>query len=208
MTHVRYPPVSNRIPVRKPKTMDDFVNRSLDVADGARRIFIEIVGTGILLFLDVLLGSMSLAMSFETGAEFVGIAIGPSVIAVLISTATSVIQIVLWRIIFRIDSWTGKLLILMPGLILAVLDTAMDSALSSWVVYQVSPMDFPPPHPSAMYWSVYGIILIVTGFNEPLVEMIRNWNKPKGRAPAQPMQPQNQNNPQRSNNDRNRHQQY
>jgi hypothetical protein len=85
-----------------------FTDRTIGFFDGARRILVEAGGTGILLFLDILFGSMSLTMSFQNGASLLGIPIGASFIAVLISASTSAVQIVLWRIIVETTDWYKK----------------------------------------------------------------------------------------------------
>jgi len=162
------------------RPIPSMVDGLLDVSEIFQTLMIEVGGYAVLLFLDVILGSVSLAMTFAEDPAIAGLTFSASLVAILISSATSVVQFVLWREIFENAGVIKRMLVVAPALMLAVLDTALDSALSSWIVYGVNPIEFPPENPSPMFWAVYGVIMIITGFNEPLVELVRNRARKKG----------------------------
>jgi len=156
--------------------VDELSQRGVSGLAALQQLFIENLGSLSLYSIDVLFGSMSLALAFqkagETGWTFKLAMIG----ATVFSLATSAIQYRLWRVVMKMDNWTSKISLIIPGFLVAIADTGIDSALIEWFLGRNSPRAFPRPmeYTGVMYWLIWTVIVLVRGLNEPLVELFKH----------------------------------
>jgi len=139
-------------------------------------VVMENLGTLIVITVDIVFGLISLALMFSADLQPDDLMSWLLVIlSSMLSFLTSAVQYVLWKVVFNVDEWWKRIVALAPGIALMILDTGIDASLANWLIYRKSPLDFPLPlhETNLMYWFTYFMILIGTGFNEPLVNLFR-----------------------------------
>ena len=158
------------------KSLDDYVWGIFSLILGVITKIIQgsiyLVGGIGLPIVDVMLGAQSLSIIFKHSTFAFGYMFSPTALANVMSPVTSVVQMIIWRLVFSKKIPKGiKFLFLIPGIAIMILDTGIDTSLTKFLVYGASPLENIPDKP-VIYWFVWGLILLLTGFNEALFNMM------------------------------------
>ena len=133
--------------------------------------FVTITGTGALLIADVAMGAMVLGQLFTTSVTAFGWTFTPETLGGMISLATSAVQMVIWKAFFDTKSYALKWVVLIPAVIIAVVDTLLDTSLTNVLVNGGDPI-FLPQQKDTTFWLAWAVILLITGFNEALINVV------------------------------------
>lgn len=145
---------------------------------------VTIAGPGALLIADVALGAVVLGELFKTPVNALWFTLSPSTLGGGISLATSAVQLVVWRFFFSSKSISAKGLALIAAICIAILDTTLDTSLTN-VLINNGPPKLVPETSSGIYWIAWALIMLITGFNEALVNLISSITRTK--SPGQKM---------------------
>ena len=156
-------------------TVEELSTKTESGLSATQQLFNEVFGSLALHSIDVLFGSMALGLAFQQQGEtgwHLWLAMGASII---FGVATSGIQFRLWRIILRTKDWYRRLAMIIPGILVALLDTLNDGSLVEWFIGRYSPLTWPRKfeNTNVMYWIIWGVVILVCGMNEPLVELFK-----------------------------------
>jgi hypothetical protein len=188
---------NTRPPAQLQANADTLSNRITTGLAASQGVLMENLGTIIAISVDVLIGFIALVLmtraDLQPGDFLSWLLWG---VSGALSFLTSAVQYVFWKIIFTVPNWWHKIGLLMPVLALMILDTGMDSSLTNWLIYRRSPLSLllPADQVDPGYYVVFFMILIATGFNEPLVYIFRYRetllgnikSKKKNKAPRPP----------------------
>lgn len=149
-------------------TLKEFVLSVLTAIVSVIRSGTMILGTGALAVIDVVFGAMVLGLLFQRGGSVLTVPVSGSIIATLISLATSAVQMALWELILERKSGQRWGLIAIMGVLMA-LDTFCDTAIVTWLMYGESPANFGPANPDLLWFVAAALVFLITACNEILV---------------------------------------